>query len=150
MNTENSRSWEDRLWYKDWWGVWVNCRIVCKSVFWNLKIWTLKSCTYSVNHIWRYFYIRLSHEGSYLKRALWCIWFSKQNIFVTIRDTKNSKLGFCRERSGLFCREKMTFFDQLFHFNQNFHILVNNTALTSNFSYLLWSRKYFVLKIKNM
>ena len=45
-------------------------------------------------------------EGSYLKRAPWCIWFSKQNIFVTIRDTKNSKLGLCRGRSGLSCHEK--------------------------------------------
>merc|ERR1711951_18318 len=61
-------------------------------------------------------------------------------------------------------REKMTFFDQLFHFNQNFHMFGQQvltkffhdkkaltfpyTTLTLNFSYLLWSRKYFVLKIK--
>ena len=47
------------------------------------------------------------NEGSYLKRAPSCIWFSKQNIFVTTRDTKNSKLGLCRGRSGLLCYEKI-------------------------------------------
>eukprot|EP00493_Phyllostaurus_siculus_P004712 UN04733 len=58
----------------------------------------------------------------------------------------------------------MTFFDQFFRFNQNFHmfgqqvltkifhdkkaLIFPYTTLTSNFSYLLWLRKYFVLKIK--
>ena len=35
-----------------------------------------------------------------------CIWFAKQNIFVTTRDTKNSKLGLCRGRLGLSFHEK--------------------------------------------
>ena len=68
----------------------------------------------------------LKYEGSYLKRAVWCIWFSKQNIFVTIRDTKNSKLGLCRGRSGLSCHEK---------------ILVNTNLVDQTCENFGWSEK---------
>ena len=49
----------------------------------------------------------MAFEGSYLKIQPTCVWFSKQNIFVTTRDTKNSKLGLCRGRSGLSCHGKI-------------------------------------------
>ena len=65
-----------------------------------------KASKFKENIIFENFGVWL-YEGSYLKRAVWCIWFSKQNIFVTIRDTKNSKLGLCRGRSGLSCHEKI-------------------------------------------
>ena len=35
-----------------------------------------------------------------------CIWFSKQNIFVTTRDMKHLKLGLCRRRLRLSFHEK--------------------------------------------
>ena len=42
-------------------------------------------------------FAKVTNEGSYLKiQPSWDL-FSKQNIFTTMRDMKNPKLGLCRE-----------------------------------------------------
>ena len=48
-----------------------------------------------------------TNKGSYLKiQPSWDL-FSKQNIFMTTRDKKYSKLGLCRGRLGLSFPDKI-------------------------------------------
>ena len=74
---------------------------VDKSDFGSLPIFpSFSNIKFTYKYFWKVF------EGSYLKIQPTCICFSKHNIFVTTRDTKNSKLGFCRGRLGLSFHEK--------------------------------------------
>ena len=47
------------------------------------------------------------NEGSYLKRGNSARLYEKWNIFESIQDMKNPRLGFCRVKLGLFLGEKI-------------------------------------------
>ena len=83
-------------------------KIEYDKIFWSatLTLWVISFAIFPPRLLYKAKGWIRQNEGSYLKIELSWDLFSKQNIFMTMRDMKNPKLALCRGRLGLFFMTK--------------------------------------------